>query len=250
MSDRVRQLTSRGNEEFKTYLEALHASPNTPPPRQLLTDPATSEAVSFEAHIERAPLGRTFDNRAEFGHYLVDALKAADRTQISLNSSLWNWLALYYLDQLCPPDSTGTRRPEALARYYLPEKFRHNRYYRHLVRSPWLAVSLHPVTSRVILIPVSSKGSPLATVGEIFEQIASRQGVFRSTRIMAAVDALYFDPEKGRPRRGTAGSAGGSPRRLGHVLKQFELTYDLDWDNAGLVLGLLPREFDSWKHAG
>lgn len=247
MSDKVRKFTEGGNAAFATYLQSLQASPALAPPWHLLIDDESSEAVAFDSSIEREPHGRPFTDRFEFGTYLVDRLSAADRTRISFDHGLWNWLALYYFDQLCVPGASGERRVQAEARYLLPAEYRHNRYYRHLVRSPWLSVLLHPVRSRVILKPVVKRDHPLSTPGEIFEQVASRQGVFRSPRMLAAIDILWFDPASDSPRPKVAGQGGGSPRRLGKLLKQFELTYDMEADVKGLVVDLLPREFARWK---
>lgn len=247
MSDAVRQFTAAGHAAFASYLQSLVSSPELAPPWHLLTDAMSSEAVGFTVTVEQEPHGRPFADRFEFGTYLVERLSTADRTTISFNHGLWNWLALYYFDQLCPPDVDGVRKVGAEARYLLPDEYRHTRYYRHLVRSPWLAVLMHPVRGRVILTPVSDRHHPLSTPGEVFEQVASRQGVFRSRAVMAAIDALWFDQASGRPRPKVAGSGGGSPRRLGRILKQFERTYDLEADVDGLVVGLLPREFGRWK---
>lgn len=247
MSNPVRQLTETGNAAFLAYLESLKETPNAPPPFALLNDAQASTAVPFTATIEQHPGGEQFASRHAFGTYLVDVLGAADRRAISFNHGLWNWLALYFFDQLCPADGSGNRDRGEVARYFLTKEYRHDRYYRHLVRSPWLAVGMHPVTSRVILIPLSSKGAPLEVVGEIFSQVAARQGVFRSPAVMAAIDEMYFDTAAGKPRTGTGGQQGGSSRRLGQILKQFELTFDLDGDTGVNVLELLPKEFAGWK---
>lgn len=209
-------------------------------------DPKYSEDVDFSATVEFAPGGHLFENRHQFGVYLAERLATVDRTEISFDRGLWNWLAAFYFDQLSPKNGNGARLVREPAVYCLPSIYQHNRYYRHLVRTPWLAASLHPETSRVILIPVSGGGNPLSTTGEIFEQVASRQGIFRSEAIMKAIDRLYFDESRGRPRSGSAGGSGGSPRRLGQLLKQFELTFDLEGNQADVV-SLLPKEFNKWK---
>jgi hypothetical protein len=248
MSEDVRVLTAAGNAAFNSFLLELRSVPTTAVPWHLLTDEGMSDPAPFLAEVEREPEGKPFANRYDFGKYLVSALANANRNEISLERGLWNWLALFYFDQLCPADSDGLRHPLGdLSVYYLDEKYRHTRYYRHLVRSPWLAVSLHPVSSRALLIPVSQKGSPLIARGEIFEQVASRQSVFRSKIVVDAVYALYFDPDTGRPRAGSGGSSAGSPRRLGQMLKQFGLTYDLEWGEDEMIMKLLPKEFASWK---
>jgi hypothetical protein len=243
MSERVRQFTAAGNEAFQQFLGSLRAQPVLPLATALLSDPALTTAVPFEAFVEREPHGRAFANRFEFGQYLNTVLAGVERSQISLNSGLWNWLALFYFDQLCPAGADGKRDLRAEAVYFLPSRYKHNRYYRHLVRSPWLAFALHGEKSRVLLVPISSRGVPLALTGEIFEQVAGRQGVFRSARTVATIYDLYFDEAKGRPRSGTGGRGRGSPNRLGIILKQFELTFDLDYGSGALLTGLLPSEF-------
>jgi hypothetical protein len=129
--------------------------------------------------------------------------------------------------------------------YLLDQKFVWRRYYRHLVRGPWLAVSLHPDHSRALLFPLE-RGTPLAVRGELYEQIASRQSLLRSPAVMAAVDAMYFDGTTMTRKAGSGGSGAGSPRRLGSLMNQFALTYDLEWDDHGLIPRLLPHEFSRW----
>ena len=246
MSDKIRELTVEGAERFADYIRRLQAEPTLPPPFALLNDDSSSSDTSFTATIEREPGGKLFSDRHAFGGYLANALREARTAEISLNYRLWNWLALYYFDQLCPMQG-GRREVRESSAYCLPPRYRFNRYYRHLVRTPWIAVKLHPVSSRAVLIPRSHKPPSISVRGEIAEQVLGRQGVFRSKAVLEAIDKLYFDERTGRPRAGTAGGRGGSPRRLGKILKQFALTYDLEYPEAGLVSGLLPSEFDRWR---
>ncbi len=246
MSDLVRRLSLAGRKSFAEYIEALRSDGTLPPPFQLLTDATLSADAGFAATVEREPQGSKFASRLEFGSYLVDALAHRNRADLSFDVGLWAWLALYYFDQLCPA-SEGRRKPEETPRYLLPERFQYNRTYRHLVRAPWLAYAIHGETSRVLLIPIRRTEHPLRGVGEIFAQVAGRQGVFRSRQVVAAVDRLYFDHSSGRPRAGAGGSEAGSPRRLSTVLKQFELTFDLESDETDLITSVLPQEFSRWQ---
>jgi len=247
MSDRLMQFSEEGNRQFSEYLALLRIDRDTPPPFHLLSDPTASQPVSFEAEIEQKPLGREFENRYEFGVYLADRLAGANRRDVSFAHLMWNWIALYYFDQLCLPNADGLRTPGEEARYVLPSQYKHDRYYRHLVRPVWLSVVSHGEKSRVLLIPTSEGGAALSTVGEIFSQIAARQGVFRSRAVVSAVYEMYFDETTGRPKKRTGGSGGGSSRRLGRLLKQFELTFDLEFEAEDLVQGILPKEFSKWK---
>jgi hypothetical protein len=187
----------------------------------------------------------------EFGSYLNGLLSPLDRRVISRHHGLWTWLALYYFDQLCPRSGDGSRKVLADEAYVLPAKYDFRSYYRHLVRMPWLAVADHGDNARVLLVPAGrSSEAPLATRGEIIEQLASRQAVLGNARVIAAVNRLYFDQAANRPRRGAGGSKGGSPRRLALVLQQLDLTFDLAACDESRLLSLLPREFDRWKAVG
>ncbi len=59
----------------------------------------------------------------------MDAFKGVQRRRLSRDAGLWNWLALRYFEQLCPPDAKGVRKPMAAGHYVLEGRFAHNRYY-------------------------------------------------------------------------------------------------------------------------
>lgn len=243
MGDRLRMLTAAGVAEFRSHLAVARAGAIVDSPKALLTAPEYS-ADFAEIEIQ-APV---FPGRFEFGTHLVALLGGLDRRTLSRNYGLWTWLALFYFDQLCPPSGDGTRKVFADEAYILPAKYDYQSYYRHLVRTPWLAVSDHGDSAKVLLIPASQNGgASLAKRGEIIEQLASRQAVLGNPRVIRAANKLYFDPTTNRPRRGAGGSKGGSPRRLALVLQQLDLTFDLAACEEKRLLALLPKEFDRWK---
>lgn len=248
MSDTIRLLNDEAIEEFRRYLIELRYVPETPPPVYLLDHPSASLDAPFSATIAREPNGEPFRTRLEFGQYLVQVLSTVDGAVISRNHRLWAWLALYYFDQICPPGKNGSRTPlKDYAAYVLDSEFNYTDYYRHLVRTPWIAVSLHPALSRVVLTPLKDVDAPLAQRGELIEQIASRQSLFRSPVVMAVADQMYYDPAISRPRRGSGSSGAGSPRRFATVLNQLDLTYDLESVTPDMIIARLPKEFDRWK---
>jgi hypothetical protein len=249
MSDPIRLLNTDAIEEFRRYLVELRRDPLAQPPTYLLTSSVTSSDPPFEARLEREPTGVPFTSRYEFGKYLVQVLNGVDGALISREHRLWTWLALYYFDQLCPPNKSGARKPLDDAAYVLDSEFNWTTYYRHFVRTPWIAVSLHPVQSRVVLTPLRDFDRPLAQRGELVEQMASRQSLFRSRTVMTVADRLYYDPATDRLRRGAGGSTAGSSRRLAAVLNQFDLTYDLESVTPETVISRLPKEFDRWTAA-
>ena len=242
MNDHVRILTAGGLNAFQQYITDLRGGSTTSPPVHLLTGTESSDAFG-DLSIEKRP----FPDRFAFGEYLVRQLSPLDRRSISRNHGLWSWLALYYFEQLCPQAADGSRKPLAPEAYVLPARYDFQGYYRHLVRTPWLAVADHGERARVLLIPATRRAAaPLSVRGEIIEQLASRQAVLGNPHIIEAAYRMYFDKQEGRPRRGAGGSGGGSPRRLALILQQLDLTFDLMACPTDKVIGLLPKEFDRW----
>jgi hypothetical protein len=247
MTDAVRVLNEQGAKRFRDFLAAAGAAARRPPPFELLTDPAFSADFAAPIEIEREPGGRRFANRYLFGFYLQGKLAGQDRTRISRDHALWNWLSLYYFDQLCPVRDDGARDVLANEIYLLSPEVKHRQYFRHLVRAPWYAVSEHKRNAKVLLIHTERGEAPLATRGAIFEQLASRQGIFGNPTVIAAAQALYFDDSLERPRWGASGNGPGAVRRFALVVQQLELTYDTRACSVAQLLALLPKEFDEWK---
>lgn len=246
MTDAVRRLKPAGIDALRQFVQRAAAGESAPAPARLLTDPAYSEPAPFEATVDQ----RTFATRYDLGVYLVETLGSAALNTLSRDHGLWTWLALYWFDQLAPLRADGTRRLYRPETIILPEKPDYTRYYRHFIRTPWLAVQLHGDAARVLLMPPGqSKEPPLARRGELVEQLSSRQWIFGNRAIIRAAFEMYFDVPANRVRRGAGGSGGGSPRRLATIVDQLELTWDLQDCSPAQVVALLPKEFDRWRDA-
>jgi hypothetical protein len=223
------------------FAEFLSGGATQPIPEQLLLDPACSEPLRVRISPER----RIFADRFVFGQYLVNLLAPLDAKLVSGDTGLWSALALFWFDQLCPPDANGKRRLAKDYSYILSSDYRH--YYRHLVRSPWQLVRDHVANAKFLLLAPTDGHHELRRHGEVLEQLGSVQSILRSRHVIAEVAQLYADPATGRPRRGVAGSGPGSARRLRDVLRQFDLTFDPDLLPAGRLIELLPNEFARFK---
>src|SRR5437764_14952935 len=100
----VRRLTDKGSALFEEYLTRLALGAKEEPPLDLLTAPEISVPVEGEASAEP----RKFATRLEAASYLRQVLESVPTSEIDHNPGLWNWLSLFYFNQLCPPSSGGT----------------------------------------------------------------------------------------------------------------------------------------------
>jgi len=238
MADYIRVLNEEGIRAFAAFLAESRAGGRADIPRYLLQDGRTSDPLALQISVER----QDFRTRFAFGEHLVETLSACDPRAISRNHGLWTWLALYHFDYLCPPiDEEGRRNILEDAVYILASQFSFQRYYRHLVRTPWLAVREHGEHAKVLLI---SSGRGMRS--DVAEQLGAYQDVFANRPLIEAAYTMFFDPAAQKLRRGAGGKGSGSPRRLASVVRQLSLTYDLAECSAMQLLSLLPPEFGRW----
>jgi hypothetical protein len=238
VSELVRVLTDEGTAQFTQFLGRLREGSTEPVPYSLLTAEGMSAALSQDISVER----KSFSNRFAFGEYLVNVLKPIDGREVTNANGLWNWLALYFFDSICPVDA-GKRNVLQDAVYVLGKTFNYRNYYRHLVRTPWLAVNHHGEYAKVMLL-MRDKG----TRSELFEQLAGRQEILGNTTAIKAAFRLYFDPAAQRPKVGAGSKGGGTPRRLGALVQQLDPTHDLRDCTVERFLALLPAEFDRFRN--
>jgi len=150
----VRVLNPEGLAKFSEYLSTLRVEASRVPPIDLLIDGKYSDPFEPQVTVETL----SFASAYEIGTYMIKVLSNCEDRLISRNYGLWSWLALFYFDQLCKPDPSGNRKPLEDAVYLLEERFSFRRYYRHAIRTPWLAVREHGEHAKVLLL-TSGKGT-------------------------------------------------------------------------------------------
>jgi hypothetical protein len=242
MPEMIRTLNEAGARRFDGYLK----QPVGDLPSDLLIDPAFSDPFEYEIDIEAKPGGKPFANRFNFGTYLWEKFSGIDPVLVSRRYGLWNWLSLYYFDQLCPRSPDGERKIQATELYLLAPRLPYRQSFRHLVRAPWQAVAQHGENARILLIHTDRGSAPLSTRGHIFEQLASRQSIFGNQTIIEAAYRLYFDIKGNRPHWGASTDRAGAVNRFALVVQQLELTYDLRACSIEQFIALLPKEFNEW----
>jgi hypothetical protein len=233
MSRPIRRLNDRGREAFRAWLEAGVLGM---PPFALLDDPATS--IPMHRLIPRPT--SIYESRYDLGLDLVDLLDDLQLTEVQLDTGLWDWLSLCLIDQTCPQDQAGQRKPGQIDRHLL-QLDNHRTRYRHLVRTAWTLVRVHGSAARFIL------AGSVDSHGEAAEQLCAYRDVVTCKPLIAALGQLVWDAEKERFKRGFGGSGPGSARRVHFISEQFRLTYDLDAMQPAQILTLLPREFDRFR---
>jgi len=235
----LRKLNDEGLADFEAWLAD---GAEGKPPLELLANQTTSVPVAG------ITIGKpVVSDRFVFGEYLVELLEPLSQADLSSDRHLWSSLALLWFDHICPPLGSG-RKLDKMYRYVLSTDYRH--YYRHLVRSPWQLVRDHGPNARLLLMTSTERPHPLRVHGEILEQLGGRQSILRSKSIIAEANQLFADPKTGRPRpRVASKNIGGTVRRLGMVLRQFDLTFDVEDLPPNGLSSLLPAEFDRWKFA-
>lgn len=227
----ARRLTESGVLAFRAWIAS--DAPGDPP-HDLLQHPEASGALHAVADVE----ARSFASRYELGEYLASRLAPLGYARIAFDAGLWDWLTLFWFDEIAPRGATGKRRLHEMARYSQDAAGR--RWSRHVVRMSWLSVENHGLHARYFL------STPLDRHTDVLEQIAGQQEVFGSRTAVALGERLYWDAAAGQLRKGAGGKSAGSPRRLARFMKQIRMTYDPETMTANDLLALLPGEFARW----
>jgi hypothetical protein len=233
---KLRSLTAAGLSAFTEYLASPESATDESMPMFLLENSRYSEAFA-DVEVPRKKFASRLDLASSLNRVLKDELSA----RLNRNVGVWSWLALFYLEQLAPLKD-GERPLGKAYRYILSEDFRH--VHRHLVAGAYYIFRKHREHSRALLT------GPVSTGGDLVEQIGSRMDFIFNEGLIRTVDALYFDPDKERPKKGaTNRKKPGTVRRFITVLQQLERTYDLYGMDSPEILALLPPEFNSWRSA-
>jgi hypothetical protein len=237
MADRLRALNNDGLERFRAYLGRLrHGAPGDPP-REILAAATYTRELPVDVAIEP----RTFATRLDAARYLCEVLEPLGAEATDRDRGLWAWLALYFFDQVCPPAANGARQPGQPYRH-LPD-FHYRYRHRHLLYGPYEVYRRHGEASILLL------AGPLSSESTIYQEIAGRQDLIANRSVVGAALELYFDRDRGAPKRGAqdARASPGTIRRFVRVLQQLDVTYDVYGLTPAQILDLLPREFDAWR---
>ncbi|WDF78407.1 hypothetical protein PQ469_00105 [Mucilaginibacter sp. KACC 22773] len=233
----VKQFNDDGIAIFQQFLRrAKFDSDNSDFPRDMLFEPRFTESLDEEYYISDV----TFQSKHDAGRYFEEVFELSSNKALYYNQKLWSWLSAFYFDQICPVDGGGKRKVGQEARYILQTPKDYQTYYRHLLSGPSRIYSELNEKGRIFLTGELSKR------GDLIEQLQAYQNIAMNKGIIEAADALYWDEEGNKLKKGAGSKGPGTPRRFVSVIGQFEFTYDLNSMQGENILTLFPNEFRRW----
>ena len=127
----VRGFNNKGTLKFENWLYQMKAGTISELPEELLEDDDLTFKITGAKEIENI----NFTNKRELGKYLFDRLKESNLS----DKGMWNWLACFYLNLLCPTKKGKRKTPGNLNRYVIMKSsFTSDEFRRHLIAMPVL----------------------------------------------------------------------------------------------------------------
>ena len=227
----ARRLNEFGTSEFRRYIDETRNGGTAEPPISILEDHQTSEPLECSIELDR----RSFRSRFDMGVYITSKIEDGVYQQFLGDAGFWNWLALYWFDDLCPLTS-NLRKPSMYYNYILSSDYRHRP--RHALHMSWRLVRNYGKKAQFLL------SKPMSVRGEIIEQMMARQDILSFHGVMTLASELYTDEKTGKYKKGAAArKSAGCVSRYIVWLQQLDLTYDLYSIVSSDLRSLLPAEF-------
>ncbi len=233
----IRAFNEDGLNEFERLIVEIRNGNMSSLPDQLLSDEKYSDVYEPIINIERVD----YKNKNELVPYIVQTLNLRSNKHLYFDKGLWSWLTAFFFENICPSDGNGKRKVNEAAFYVLRDPKNYTKYYRHLLAYPSRIFSELDESAKIFLIGNFSKR------GEITEQFGAYQEIALNKGILDAANILYWDKTTSSLKRGAASKGGGSARRLVRIIRQYQLTYDLNSMHGKEIVELLPAEFGKWN---
>lgn len=242
MSYLIKRFNDEGIIKFNTLLQEFKIQKNINATKllSLINDVELTEEIEGHKLIQ-IPAN---NNKFEIAKYLSELLDLQTNRRLYRDKGLWTWLSALMLELLVPFEKKSTQRDFKEKALYILESDTWNRYYRHLLAFASLTYTELGNKGKIFL------RGPIFERGEIVEQLAAVYNIQRNSSIIEAATLLFYNAENDTIFKGAADKfKGGTARRLREVLKQFQLTFDLNSMDGPSIVRILPFEFKKWKKA-
>ncbi len=235
----LRCLTLDGIGRFKQYLDQLRRERRSSPPLEILADPSYSRPCSLgEVTIEP----RSFASRREFAAYIDERLQQAGILEDADEPGMWEWLSLFYFDEVCPVNRKGERTSGVSGRHLLEDADARRRH-RHLLRGPYMLWRRFDGGPNGELDLLLSDALPVHSIAAT--HLVERQRLMSSQGVLTAASHLYMHPSSGKRRRGYSHESNGL-RAFCRFLNNLPDCFDLASLSTDTIMALLPETFSTW----
>ena len=187
----------------------------------------------------RTFIASNYETSKEMAVAITTALGEKELPQVIANPNLWAWLTFVLRDTLFKKTGNGYKfgayevwMPSDPGDYYKAQ--------RHKVRMPvQLYYQFGDDADHALC------GRP-DTPGDVRENTTAQQDMFLP-EFQKLCKQLYYNPESRKIKRGAGGRGAGSPTRLAKVVRQLEVTWDIQSFSVEDWLDKLPPEFDRFR---
>jgi hypothetical protein len=226
----IRCFTDEGRFQYRNYLhECLYFDEVTFPDELLFGNRMTYQ-IGGAGIIDS---NKAIETRYELGKYLESLLANLDQNLDKTNPHIWDWISAFMFKKIYQ----GGGKQEQ--RYYMDTG---RLKYRHMCYGPWLLYNRFGEYSETLLT------NKIYELGDIYEQIASRQDMLHPNLILF-MKKIYLMPNTRNLRRGVATIGGlGGFRRLVDIVNRFAANYDITSMNEQLEqkIRMFTDEFDQF----
>ena len=237
----LRCLTESGIREFAENLEAMRNPAllaQSPEPRSdLLHDPRFSQPFPLgDVEVEQ----RHFANRRQFALYIDSRFQAAGITHDVDIPGMWEWLTLFYFEQLCKMGADGSYDVKNDISRYIVQAIGGVRNHRHLLRDPYLVFRAYrgsPHSESDVVM-----NQPLHEPGDIVESICARERIRTSPAAMRVARMLFYDESNDQSNPITRNQ--GGLRHYCKFVQNLPTEFNLSELSEQTLLAMLPNDFD------
>ncbi len=242
----VRAFNQRGIEQFRAFLDRFQegdVSPNDS--SRLVTNLELSSLVEPRVNIDIPALA----SKRRLAQTICEAFEKSGYSELPIRNSvqtqgMWTWLAAAAFRVIRSRRiSMGRPKLNNYTYYILNPDFRHLR--NHRVAAPARIYWLYRdrIADARMLLHGHASERPRTEY-----DLAETQRWLMNRELVSAATTLYFEPTSSGHKRGSlSDDRPGTLRRFLVLMRQLEVTYDLQGMSANQIIDLLPPEFNRWK---
>jgi hypothetical protein len=215
----------------------------------LVNDKSLSEDLGISLEL------RPFNDRLEFGKYLVESLNNAmpmeQLHEVTSDKLFWDWMSAYWMKELVDADSrddllSKIGESKDAPRWVLIED--KTRFHRHLVSGPYFAyeANQHNISAAMVLFAKSgrNKTGNVLESGELWERIAGKTSLATGQIVLLAT-LMFYDQESGLLRT-NAGNKKTGAQAFSKYFSQIDLNLDYEGMEIEDLFKLLPQHLQDW----